>query len=124
MRFFELSVAGALIRYRILAFIVGVGLSLLVFVGVPIQIFAHNKDLVAVVGPIHGIFYILYLISALDLVVRCRWNVIQLLPPVLAGLVPGAAFVIEHYTTKKVKNEFPEIAQHNTPANPNTPAKD
>ncbi len=94
-------------RYRVLAYVVGVGLSLLVFVGVPLQYLAGSKVVVEIVGPIHGIFYILYLLSAVDLILfRCRWNVLALLPPVLAGLVPGVAFVVEHLTTKKVLDEF------------------
>ncbi|HUY86618.1 MAG TPA: DUF3817 domain-containing protein [Acidimicrobiales bacterium] len=109
--FFALNIEGALARYRLMAFVVGIGLAVLVFVGMPLQYWASAPQLVHVVGPIHGIFYIVYLATAIDLVSRCRWNVIQLLPPVLAGLVPGVAFVVEHYTTKKVRNQFgPQLA--------------
>ena len=34
---------GAVLRYRIMAFVVGVGLVLLVFVGMPLQFAAHLK---------------------------------------------------------------------------------
>ncbi len=102
----SMSVEGALARYRLAAYVVGVGLATLVFVGMPLQFWAHSKGLVAVVGPIHGIFYILYLIAAADLIVfRLRWNAFQLIPPILAGLVPGVAFVVEHYTTRRVRRE-------------------
>lgn len=105
------SVEGALARYRIAAFVVGTGLSILVFVGVPLQIWAHYQGVVEVVGPVHGIFYIAYLIAAADLVVyRLRWNVLQLFPPILAGLVPGLAFVVEHYTTGRVRREVLDAA--------------
>ena len=59
--------AGALARYRVMAFIVGTGLALLCFVGIPLQVIGGNKwpwtAVVAIVGPIHGIFYIVYLVD-------------------------------------------------------------
>jgi integral membrane protein len=100
------SLAGSLARYRLSAYVVGTGLCILVFVGVPLQVWANYQGVVQVVGPIHGIFYIAYLIAAADLIVyRLRWNVLQLLPPVLAGLVPGLAFVVEHLTSRRVARE-------------------
>ena len=66
--------AGALARYRVMAFIVGTGLALLCFVGIPLQVIGGNKwpwtAVVAIVGPIHGIFYIVYLVACLDLAGR------------------------------------------------------
>ncbi len=104
------GVSGALFRYRILAFIVGVGLCVLVFIGMPLQYFAHSKVVVAIVGPIHGFVYIVYLAAAFDLFRRRRWSIWQLLQPILAGLVPGVAFVVEHLTTKRVKAEL--VSEH------------
>src|SRR6185312_3575955 len=65
------GIAGALLRYRILAYVVGVGLAVLVFIGMPLQYLGHTKAVVAVVGPIHGFLYIVYLAAALDMARRC-----------------------------------------------------
>ncbi len=94
--------SGALLRYRVLAYTVGVGLVVLVFVGIPIQI-AGDKTVVAVIGPIHGFLYILYLVAALDLARRARFSFLQMLAMVGAGLVPFVAFVIERQITSKVQ---------------------
>jgi integral membrane protein len=105
-RFFDFrSLEGALLRYRVAAYIVGVGLFTLVFVGLPLQYWAGVPQLDAIVGPIHGFFYILYLIVALDLARRARFSVVEMLSMVGAGLLPILAFVIERRITHRVRTE-------------------
>ena len=99
------GIAGALLRYRVMAYAVGVGLAILVFVGMPLQFAAGNKSVVDVVGPIHGALYIIYLVSAADLVRRARWSVTQLAGVILAGLVPLLAFFIERRITHRVQEQ-------------------
>jgi len=66
--------AGALARYRVMAMVVGTGLAVLCFVGVPLQLAGDNKwpwtAVVEIVGPLHGFLYITYLIVCLDLAGR------------------------------------------------------
>jgi integral membrane protein len=98
------SLEGALLRYRVAAIIVGVGLAVLCFVGVPLQFAAGVPQVDAIVGPIHGFFYIVYLVFALDLARRGRFHFADLLMMVGAGLVPIMAFVVEHRVTKSVRS--------------------
>jgi len=93
---------GALIRYRVMAYAVGVGLVVLVFVGIPLQIAGH-PEVVNVVGPIHGFLYIVYLVSTADLTRRGRWPISSLVWVILAGLIPFAAFVVERRVTRRVE---------------------
>jgi integral membrane protein len=102
------AVLGALKRYRIMADIVGVGLIVLCVIGIPLQYGAGNKAVVAIIGPIHGFAYIVYLAAAYDLARRGRWTLWQLASVILAGFVPGLAFVAEHYTSKRVHAELDE----------------
>ncbi|HLH47479.1 MAG TPA: DUF3817 domain-containing protein [Acidimicrobiales bacterium] len=114
------SLDGALLRYRILAYIVGTGLALLVFVGVPLQL-AGYPQLVTVVGPIHGVFYIVYLAFALDLSRRARFTLIEMLAMIGAGLVPILAFVIERRITRRVRTG--ELLRWSLPGRPARPAR-
>lgn len=98
------SLDGALLRYRVLAFVIGIGLALLVFVGIPLQIAGH-ASLEEIVGPIHGFFYIVYLVVALDLARRARFRFGEMLAMVGAGLLPILAFVIERRITRRVRTE-------------------
>jgi integral membrane protein len=100
--------AGALARYRVMAFIVGTGLALLCFVGIPLQVIGDNKwpwtAVVEIVGPVHGIFYIIYLVTCLDLAGRARFRTAQLLGMVGSGLVPLLAFYMERKVTERVRS--------------------
>ena len=96
---------GALLRYRIVAWIVGVLLILLFCVGIPLKVFAGNDSVNAVAGVAHGVvFYPLYLILTLDLARRVKMPPVRLVLTLLAGTVPFVSFVAEHETTKWVQN--------------------
>jgi len=102
--------AGALARYRVMALIVGTGLAILCFIGIPLQLAGDNKwpwtAVVQIVGPIHGIFYIVYLLTCLDLAARARFRTSQLLGMVCSGLVPLLAFYMERKVTQRVSAQL------------------
>ncbi|HEV8174281.1 MAG TPA: DUF3817 domain-containing protein, partial [Actinoplanes sp.] len=64
---------GALIRYRIIAWTVGVVLLVLVLVAMPIKYIGGNDALVAIVGPIHGFLFMVYVVLTFDLGRRAKW---------------------------------------------------
>lgn len=99
------GVAGALLRYRVLAWIVGTALAILVFVGIPLQIAGH-PGVVHVAGAIHGFLFIVYLLLIIDLARRVRLPVRHTLLTMAAGLVPVMTFVAERWTTKRVRSEM------------------
>jgi integral membrane protein len=98
-------VSAALTRYRVLAYIVGVGLLILVLVAMPLKYFADSPGLVAVVGPIHGFVFFLYVLAALDLAVRGRWAPVRTVLVLLAGTIPFLSFVAERSVTAQVRRE-------------------
>lgn len=93
----------ALIRYRVMAWIVGVGLLILVLIGVPLNHLAHRPGVVAVVGPLHGFLYLIYLVVALDLAIRRRWSLPRTALVLLAGTVPFLSFIVERNVTREVR---------------------
>jgi integral membrane protein len=97
---------GALKRYRVMVLIVGTGLAVLCFVGIPLQLIGHNKwpwtAVVEIVGVAHGIFYMIYLITCLDLASRARFRVEQLLGMVCSGFLPLLAFYMERRVVRRV----------------------
>jgi integral membrane protein len=97
------GLSAALGRYRVMAYVVGVGLATLVFVGVPLQYGAGIPQVDEVVGPIHGFLYIVYLLTAVDLARRARFTLLQMGAMIGAGFVPLLAFVIEHRVTRRLR---------------------
>ncbi len=94
--------SGALLRYRIMAYIVGTGLIILVFVGIPLQIAGH-PGVVGVVGTLHGFLYIVYLVAGADLARRAHWSLGRIVMVVAAGFVPFVAFIVERKVTRQMK---------------------
>lgn len=90
---------GALTRYRVMAYVVGVWLILLVLVAMPLKYFADSPTMVEIVGPVHGFLYMIYLVTAVDLAFRARWSPVKTVLVMLAGTVPFVSFVAERRVT-------------------------
>lgn len=93
---------GLLLRYRAMAFTTGILLIVLVFVGIPLQVWAHRPALMTDVGTAHGYLYIAYLLFAFQLTQRLGRPKWQMLLVLLAGTVPLCGFVAERRVTKWV----------------------
>ena len=96
-------VAGALTRYRVMAYVVGVMLLVLVFVAVPLRYAAGVPEVSAVVSPLHGFLYIVYLVAAFDLALKARWTAKGTVLVLLAGVVPFVSFWAERRVTARVR---------------------
>ena len=94
----------AVTRYRVLANVVGVFL-LLLCVGMIVKYGPPKQEaIVSVVGPVHGLLYMIYLAFAFDLYRRARWPLSRMVTMVAAGLVPFLAFVIERRIVREVRS--------------------
>jgi integral membrane protein len=96
------QVRAALLRFRVIAYVVGVGLIILVLIGVPVQVWGNSDAIVKIVGPLHGALYVLYLLLTLDLARRVRMNPIVMLLVMAAGTIPFLSFVAERKVTAMV----------------------
>jgi integral membrane protein len=90
-------------RYRIMAYVTGVVLMFLVFVGIPLQIFAHNNVVVNDVGTTHGILYMIYIVVAFLMTRRVQMKLASpsTLIVLLAGTIPVLTFVVERWVTHR-----------------------
>jgi integral membrane protein len=88
-------VQGALRRYRIMAWIVGVGLLVLVLVAMPLKYLGDNDTVVGIVGPIHGFLFMAYVVLTFDLARRAKWSFVRMVLVMLAGTIPFLSFWVE-----------------------------
>ena len=98
------GLSGAFLRYRILAYVTGVMLVLLVFVAIPLKYLAHHPGPVSVIGTAHGFLFMVYLVTAVDIGIRLRWPWLKLGLVMLAGTVPFASFVAERQAHQDVRS--------------------
>ena len=83
--------------YRLLAWITGVLLVILVFIGLPLKYFADVPAVDAIVGVAHGVFFFpAYVILTLVVGYRRTWSIIKIIIVAACGVIPFGSFVAEH----------------------------
>jgi integral membrane protein len=101
--------SGALVRFRIMAWVTGVLLAALSVLGLPAKyVFGLTDE--GLIGAAysfgwiaHGWLYIVYVVAGLDICFRMRYSVGRTLAVLLAGTIPFASFFADHLVTKSVR---------------------
>ena len=106
----------AWIRYRIMAWLVGTLLVVLVCVGLPLKYLGGNPTVVTWTAIPHGYLYMILLITAVDLGIRAKWNWQRLILIALAGTIPFLSFVAERSATKNIRAKLAAQAGAAEPA--------
>lgn len=98
---------GHLLRYRIMANVVGVLLIVLLVVGVPLKYLATDDTgpqqlgewITTYLGVTHGWLYMIFLVAAAVLARAARWSAPFTVVTLLLGTVPFASFYAERRAT-------------------------
>ena len=96
---------GALLRFRVMAWLTGVMLLLLTFYAIPMQVFAGDDGPVGIVGAIHGWLFVIYLVTVFQLAYQSRWSLVRGALVAAAGVVPFASFVAERKVVHQVERD-------------------
>lgn len=96
-------------RLRLVAFLEGVSLLLLVFIGVPLKYSLGNPSVVKAIGPVHGVLFILFVFLALGVAVEYKWKFMTTTWKVLlASFIPFGTFYIDRSILKKFESKQAE----------------
>ena len=98
---------GTLLRYRVMAYVVGTLLIVLVCIGVPLKYLtdegsgAHDAGewITTYLGIAHGWLYMVFLVTAAILARAARWSIGFTVVTLLLGTVPVASFYAERRAT-------------------------
>jgi integral membrane protein len=96
----------ALLRYRVMAYLVGTLLVVLTLIGLPLKYGYGDDRVVLWTGIPHGWLYMVLLLTAFDLGRRARWSWGRLLLIALAGTIPFLSFVAERSATRDVREKL------------------
>lgn len=89
-------------RLRIIGYLEGFSLLVLVFIAVPLKHFFGNPELVKVLGPIHGALFLLYTVSTLSTAVELKWKFSAVTWKILlACIIPFGTFYVDYTILKK-----------------------
>jgi len=92
-------------RLRILGFLEGVSLLILIFVAVPMKYYFGNPDLSKTLGPIHGAIFLLFLLNTLSVGIEQNWKFKTTTWKVLAAcFIPFGTFYIDNKILKYLKD--------------------
>lgn len=96
------SLRGPLLRYRVLAYATGVALLCLTTAFI-LKYAADSPGMMSWAGVTHGLFYMVYLVVAVDLALKSRWSIKGTIMVLLAGTIPFLSFVAERAVTHRVE---------------------
>jgi integral membrane protein len=104
---------GALLRYRVMATVVGVLLIVLILVGVPLKYLAGDVSgpqqlggwITTYLGVAHGWLYMIFLVTAFWLSRKAGWDLPFTIVTLLCGTVPILSFWAEHRATARVRHQ-------------------
>jgi integral membrane protein len=96
------GVRGALARFRVMAYVVGVGL-LALCASMILNYGFDQEQYTKFVGPVHGFLYIGYFLATIDLALKVRWSVKRTILILLAGMVPFVSFIAERRVTRDIR---------------------
>lgn len=99
------AAGGALTRYRVMAFVTGVVLLLgCIALVLKASGVSHMEPWTGFLWVAHGYLYLVYVIMVALLGVKLRWPLPRFALVMLAGTIPTASFVAEHYVTRAARN--------------------
>lgn len=93
INYFKTSVG----RLRLLALLEGISLLVLVCIAVPVKHLLGNPSIVQLIGPLHGILFILYLLNSFKVGVEQQWKFRQTTWNLLvATFIPFGTFYVDY----------------------------
>lgn len=90
-------------RLRLLAIVEGLSLLVLVFVSVPLKYIFGITRLSSVLGPIHGVLFLLFVVNTIGVGIEYKWKFRQTTWKVLlACIIPFGTFYIDRKILSKL----------------------
>ncbi len=90
-------------RLRIVGFLEGVSLLILIFIAVPMKYYFENPSLSKTLGPIHGALFLLFIFNTLSVGIEQNWKFkTTTWKVILACFIPFGTFYIDKKILSKI----------------------
>ena len=90
-------------RLRIIAFLEGISLLILVFVTMPMKYYFHNPSGTKIMGPVHGALFLLFVFNTLSVGIEQNWKFKTTTWKVLlACIIPFGTFYIDRQILSRI----------------------
>ncbi len=92
-------------RLRIIAFLEGISLLVLVGIAVPMKYAGDDPSLVKTMGPIHGLLFLLFIINTISVGIEYKWGFKETTWKVLlACIIPFGTFYIDRKILRRMNS--------------------
>lgn len=93
-------------RLRLIGFLEGLSLLLLVFVAVPMKYLFHNPMLSKSLGPVHGAIFLLFVLNTLSVGIEQNWKFRTTTWKILlACFIPFGTFYIDRKILRNIEEK-------------------
>jgi integral membrane protein len=82
-------------RLRVTALLEGWSLLILLAIAMPLKYFADRPEAVSVIGMLHGLLFIAYIVLVIHIKILHRWPIGKTLIAMIASVVPFGTFYVE-----------------------------
>ncbi|MGF9711489.1 DUF3817 domain-containing protein [Paenibacillus naphthalenovorans] len=82
-------------RLRLAALYEGISYLVLLLIAMPLKYFADFPMAVRIVGALHGLLFVLFLIAVAQVMFVHRWSIMRGIGALIASLVPFGTFVLD-----------------------------
>lgn len=92
--------SSAVKRFRLISAIEGLSFLILVFIAMPIKYIGENPYPVKIFGMVHGVLFIIFMISLFEAKIKQAWNISFVFQLFVLSLIPFGAILIERKVNK------------------------
>lgn len=89
-------------RLRIMGFLEGLSLLILVFIALPLKYGYNNESLTKMLGPVHGALFLLFILNTISTGIEQKWKFKTTSTIVVSCLIPFGTFYVDN---KFLKNK-------------------
>jgi integral membrane protein len=93
-------------RLRLIGFMEGLSLLVLIFIAVPMKYLFHNPALSTFLGPVHGVIFLLFMLNTMSVGIEQNWKFKTTTWKILvACFIPFGTFYIDHKIFKPIQKQ-------------------
>ncbi|WP_424765499.1 DUF3817 domain-containing protein [Paenibacillus sp. sgz302251] len=82
-------------RLRFIGFYEGVSFLVLLLIAMPLKYWADIPQVVTVVGALHGLLFVLYVLAVIHVWIVHRWSLLKVAAAMIAAFLPFGPFVVD-----------------------------
>lgn len=88
-------------RFRVMGFIEGASLLILLFIAMPLKYAAGIPEAVRIVGSLHGFLFILYILMIVYVTFKIRWSFIWVGSALAVAFIPFGNILLDRFIKRK-----------------------